>query len=717
MMSSKPAAQEPGPASCAGWAVIKREQRIKAQTMKKLYGSSLFFSIFLFVHTGLVAQSYDLSRHNDRWVIQPDGSIEWKINKHLPHYDHIEMSGERVSMWVQYGVDTSGRPVLNRTMVFPTFRLLPERTIASMMYNVTDEELPRILINDHLLKAGTYNAAVATDQPEEVSFIRLKGIIQITSRIGREKSITLMRTLFPSVDKPMAIEKWVFINTGKQPAKVEMEYQNRETRPAAERTTPVQHSFFISTVNEGIKNIAPGDSAVFAVVYQAVNANNIFIKPIVEAELTARNNRIQQFLSLLQLETPDTILNTAFAFAKIRAAESIYKTKGGYLHSPGGLRYYAAIWANDQAEYVNPFFAFLGDDIANKSAMNAYRWFAKYMNPDYKPIPSSIISEGDGVWQGAKDRGDMAMIAYGAGRYALANGNIDSAKVLWPLIEWCLEYLKRKLTTEGVVYSESDELEGRFPSGKANLNTSSLYYDALRSAAYLGKLLGKPATQTKAYEEQAALLHLNIEKYFGSTIDGFKTYRYYKGNDTLRAWIATPLTVDIFDRKEGTIAALFSPHLWTEDGLASLAGNKTFWDRSTLYGLRGAFAAGETEKALIFLQYFSQRRLLGEHVPYAVEAYPEGNQRHLAAESGLYCRIYTEGMFGMRPTGFNSFNCTPRLPAAWSHMALRNIHSFGNAFDLEVIRAGVGKLIISIKKAGQEKKYTIKEGATQKIQL
>ena len=223
--------------------------------------------------------------------------------------------------------------------------------------------------------------------------------------------------------------------------------------------------------------------------------------------------------------------------------------------------------------------------------------------------------------------------------------------------------------------------------------------------------------QIKNYEKEAETLRSNIEKYFGATVDGFNTYRYYKGNDTLRAWITTPLTVDIFERKEGTIAALFSPRLWTEDGLASLAGNKTFWDRSTLYGLRGAFAAGETEKALTFLKYFSRRRLLGEHVPYAVEAYPEGNQRHLSAESGLYCRIYTEGMFGMRPVGFTSFNCTPRLPAAWGQMALRNIHAFGNIFDIEVARAGTGKLVITIKKDGREKKYTIKEGATQKIDL
>ena len=50
------------------------------------------------------------------------------------------------------------------------------------------------------------------------------------------------------------------------------------------------------------------------------------------------------------------------------------------------------------------------------------------------------------------------------------------------LIEWCLEYLKRNINADSVVFSNSDELEGRFPAGKANLNTSSLYYDALISA-------------------------------------------------------------------------------------------------------------------------------------------------------------------------------------------------------------------------------------------
>jgi hypothetical protein len=207
---------------------------------------------------------------------------------------------------------------------------------------------------------------------------------------------------------------------------------------------------------------------------------------------------------------------------------------------------------------------------------------------------------------------------------------------------------------------------------------------------YLAEELGKGRSTSARYNRQATDLRRNIEKYFGATVQGYETYRYYEGNDRLRAWICTPLTVGIFDRKEGTIEALFSPELWTVDGLASVSGDKTFWDRSTLYALRGVFAAGDTERALEFLKRYSARRLLGNHVPYAVEAYPEGNQRHLSAESGLYCRIFTEGLFGIRPVALNAFTVTPHLPAGWNEMKLRNVHGHGTIFDIEISREDKG---------------------------
>lgn len=678
---------------------------------------ALLFSIVSF-STSLKAQGI-LTPQVDRWGIQSDGSIKWEVNGRLPHKDHIEMAGEKVAIWVEYGLNKAGKSSIFRTVVFPTYRMLPDGTRTHISYSFTDNDLPRFYINNRLLKldSAVNGKGRAGDLSYNIKSISHKGIMRIDAQVGTPVFVSVERNLFPSVDKPMALEKFVFKNVTDQPVTVFMEYLKKEVRTDPTRSKGSQHSIIMGTVNGGNYTLAPGKTTSFTVYYLATDAPDALAAINPEAEEKARENRVSGILDRLQLETPDKVLNTAFNFAKIRATESIYKTKGGYMHGPGGLAYYAAIWANDQAEYVNPFFAFLGDKVGNLSAMNTYRHFARYMNPEYKPIPSSIVAEGDHFWHGAKDRGDMAMIAYGASRYALAFGNIDSARVLWPLIEWSLEYSHRKLNDAGVVTSDSDELENRFSAGKANLSTNTLYYDALRSAAMLGKQLGKPAAQTDAYLQRAALLRNNISKYFAANVEGYETYRYHENLNVLRAWICLPLTVGIFDRKEGTIDALFSPKLWTADGLATEAGKGTFWDRSTLYALRGVLEAGETEKAMDFIRYYSRRRLLGEHVPYPVEAFPEGNQRHLSAESGLYCRIFTEGLFGIRPTGFNTFNCTPRLPKGWKTMSLNKINAFNQEFDMTVNRIGSDKLTVVINRNGKKQKYTLKDGSTQVIKL
>ncbi|RPD38127.1 hypothetical protein EG028_26520 [Chitinophaga barathri] len=673
-----------------------------------------------FYTTGFTRAQTVLPAQQDRWTIQDNGSIRWDVSGRLPHTDHIEMSGEKVSIWVRYGLDSIGRSNVYRTVVFPTFRMTPDGTRTHISASFTDTELPKMYVNNRLVNMELIKNGPGRngELSYNVKSYDQSGIMHISAQAGTPAFVNIERTLYPSVDKPMALETFTFKNITGQPVTVTMEYLRKEVRTDAKRSKGSQHSIIMGSVKEGTETVAPGQSVSFSVFYLATDTpgNLAAIDP--PAEENARAQRVAGIKEKLQLETPDKILNTAFAFAKLRATESIFKTKGGYMHGPGGLAYYAAIWANDQAEYINPFFAFLGDQTGNLSAMNAYRHFARFMNDNYKPIPSSIVAEGDATWHGAKDRGDQAMIAYGASRYALTFGNVDSAKVLWPLIEWCLEYSRRKINDQGVVNSDSDELENRFSAGKANLSTNILYYDALRSASMLGRQLGKPASQTDTYLKQAATLRTNIEKYFGANVEGFDTYRYHEGLEKLRAWICLPLTVGIMDRKEGTIQALFSPRLWTADGLATEAGKGTFWDRSTLYALRGVLQAGETEKAMDFIRYYSRRRLLGEHVPYPVEAYPEGNQRHLSAESGLYCRIYLEGLFGIRPTGFTAFDCTPRLPKDWDHMALRKISAFGQVFDLEVARGSKGKLDVTVKKdGGAVKKYAIKDGATLAVKL
>ncbi|HEY3389880.1 MAG TPA: hypothetical protein VGK38_09935, partial [Prolixibacteraceae bacterium] len=511
--------------------------------------------------------------------------------------------------------------------------------------------------------------------------------------------------------------KYEMINNGNKPVTVEIPDINILSRTQSDEGTDGSYTLQIQSKNHGAFVLQPKETVKFYLCFSGRKQGQDFSNADIEIELNKRNTLLSRFDDNLVLETPDVTLNRAFAFAKIRAAESIYQTKGGPMHGPGGLSYYAAIWANDQAEYINPFFPYLGYDYGIESALNAYRHFARFMNPEYKPIPSSIVAEGTDIWNGAGDRGDGAMIAYGASRFALSLGDRKTAEELWPLIEWCLEFNKRKINPKGVVGSDSDELEGRFPAGKANLCTSSLYFDALNSAYFLGESLGKNKKQLADYKLQAATLKSNIEKYFGAKVMGFDTYQYYEGNDKLRAWICIPLTVNIFDRKRATIDALFSPELWTDDGLASQSGDKTYWDRSTLYALRGVFAAGDIDRGLKFLQYYSNRRLLGEHVPYPVEAYPEGNQRHLSAESGLYCRIFTEGLFGIRPVALNSFTITPQLPNAWNYMKFKRVHGYQKEYDISVEREGDKiRLTITCGKTVTFSKL-IKNGTTHTIVL
>lgn len=641
-----------------------------------------------------------------RWHITPDGGITWDVQPGAAHEDQIEMSGRKVSLIVNYGVRQDGSPApFRRQLVFPALRTIPNDTHASLQYPFGEDAAPRFFVNGRPVRG------------EVVTSIRLRGLLYFHSVLGPRKDVALTRTLFPSTTKPAALETYTFQNNSAKPITVEVENTQKVVRTAPQKGVDGEYIISSRTLDDGLRTLPPGESATFAVLFSARRSGDPELTIDPSAEESARKERIDSFLSKLILETPDPVLNTAFGFAKIRTTESVYETKGGMMHGPGGGTYYAAFWANDQAEYANPFFPFLGDAVANESAINSFRHFARYINPDYKPIPSSIVAEGASFWNGAGDRGDMAMIAYGAARFALAYADPKTARELWPLIEWCLEYCRRKVNAQGVVASDSDELEGRFPAGKANLCTSSLYYDALNSSRMLGTQLGLPPALLDDYEKRAKAMRSAINDYFGASVAGFDTYRYYEGNTVLRAWICIPLTVGIQDRKAGTIDALFSPALWTPNGLATQAGDKTFWDRSTLYALRGVFAAGETQRALDYLTYYSKLRLLGDHVPYPVEAWPEGNQRHLAAESALYCRIFTEGLFGIRPTGFHSFTITPRLPRDWPAMKLKSIHAFGADFDLEVTRVGAKLKVDALSNGKILRSQTIDDGASAAVQL
>ena len=658
---------------------------------------------------------------SQRWEIRPGGrDIVWKVGSDIPHDDHIEMSGERMAFVLRWGIDPNGAFRQERSLVFPLLRTVPNDTHASLMYRMATD-IPSLL--------GVNGLALQAERVEQVS---VDGALTVRSLWGVGKMnvgsardtkpvpvVEMTRTIFPSRNLPLMCEHYVLRNVGRKPLAVYIpEFSQAVTTDPAKGVTG---SYVVrgDLAGSGTFTLAPADSLAFDAVFQAYRSGEEPLRPDVAAEYAARMEFVHGCIDAnLVLETPDPVIDTEFRYAKLRAAESIIETRGGYMHAPGGESYYAAVWANDQAEYVNPFFPFLGYGTGNESALNSFRHFARFMNPGYEPLPSSIIAEGDDIWNGAGDRGDAAMIACGAARYALARGSRAEAEELWPLIEWCLEYCRRKLTADGVVASDTDELEGRFPTGEANLCTSTLYYDALLSAVPLGRELGVRPTVTARYAAEAGALAKAIDAHFGGEVGGYDTYRYYDGNTLLRSWICMPLIVGLRERCEGTVRALLSPELLTDDGLLTEQGGATFWDRSTLYALRGIYNAGYADRATEMLHCYSQRRLLGDHVPYPIEAWPEGSQRHLSAESGLYCRIVTEGLFGIRPAGLRSFDLTPGMPSAWERMSLRRIRAFDADFDISVGREVGGKLRITVMQAGKKPKiYRAAPGATIRVKL
>ena len=646
----------------------------------------------------------------NRWAIQPDGkTIRMEVSKEkLPHSDHVEMSGKMMATVLYWGVDEHSRFSVDRSLVFPMLRTVPNNTHASLMIRQGLDVVAQLRINNN-------NRLFF-----RTKYVELNGLMCVVEEHRASTyGLEVERVIFPTMEQQMLCEHYVLRNTGTIAYALQIPELNQVITTDAARGVKGSYKIVSTTKGGGVYNVKPGEEVEFDLVIEGINneQQSLAASVDVKALLAERMNYIAHVDNNLILETPDKVIDTEFRYAKIRASESICKTKGGYMHAPGGESYYAAIWANDQAEYVNPFFPFLGYDVGNESAINSYRHFARFMNDEWKPIPSSIIAEGIDIWNGAGDRGDAAMIAYGASRYALTRGSKAEAEELWPLIEWCLEYSRRQINEHGVVKSDRDELEGRFPSGPANLCTSTLYYDALISSAHLSRELGMSSKVYADLMKRAKAMRSAIESYFGATVQGYETYRYYEGNDILRSWICMPLCVGIYDRAEATMDAMFKSDLYTKDGLLTAQNSETFWDRSTLYAFRGGYAAGYADFMTKELSYYSNRRLLGDHVPYPIEAWPEGSQRHLSAESGLYCRIITEGMFGIRPTGMRAFELKPEIPTDWEYASLKNVRAFGGSFDIDVKRVG-DKLQVTVKEqGGKTQTFNIKQGKTINVKL
>ena len=601
--------------------------------------------------------------------------------------DHIEMSGFYSSSILSYGRDKKGRLRLMKHLIVPTLRVQPNVTQSSFCFNFNFSPAD-IKVNHKAVK----------EYPMEIS---VKGNLKINS--STDTDVGIIREFLPAVNQPALIEVINISNNGSDDCNIEICLKPFSKKlPSCLCVDGAITAKCISAFDDDFKassqenrNLILKSKEIikFYCVYYAYQKKDLADFSIAK-EIEARRKFIDEMFTSLRLEAPVKELNAQFAHCVLRGSESIFKTKSGLMHSPGGGNYYAALWTNDQCEYANPFFPFSGYAAGIEQSINCYSLYETYMDKSDKPmrdkraLVTSIISEGIDFWNGAGDRGDSEMYAYGISRFLLEMSDEKLIYRFWDNLAWCLDFTLSRKTMDGIIASDSDELENRFESGNANLFTSCIAYDALGNAAILADIVGENAHKSLWLKERAELKD-NIEKYFGRIVEGFDTYRYYDGNVYLRSWICMPLTVEIFDRADETVKALFSPKLYYDGMMRSTSDHNTTWDRSLLFALRGTFLAGKAEKGIKETVNYCKNRLLGSHAPYSYEAYPEGNRAHLAAESLLFARVVTEGLFGLRAVGMNKLRIKPQLTEICSEISLFGIKLFSKNFNVTANENGI----------------------------
>lgn len=516
---------------------------------------------------------------------------------------------------------------------------------------------------------------------------------KLTMRYAMQQGLEATRTVYPSVDKALVIEEWELCNRSGKELEVQVMEGRKQSEPV-NRGVTVWHC----PAHE-LKKMMPESVLRFHTNVQAHADDMTDLKVDGDAESKARRALVDAaWNGPGRLEVPDPMLTAAYALQKLHVLEAPIKTHRGLITHNGSLTYTPGIWANDPVEYSSPLFPFFGDKVLNEASMNMYRiWLSHCQEHGIDPFPGSFEHEELKLTQ--RDRGDDAMVLYGLSKFLLFQGSRKAAEEMWPLIEFSVASVEKHINADFVVASKTDEMEGRYPTGEANLSTSALAYGGYIHAARVARALGKEEV-ARSYEAKAGRLAMAIEVFFGAEVEGYATYRYFKDNTILRGWILLPLAMDIRDRESGTVAALMSDKLWPErergGDLLAASDRKTEWGRETYYALRVLFKAGKTEATLDLTRKVVQAQIFGPRGPY-----PDEDAIDMLCPGSLYPRVFTEGMFGISPLGFDRFECTPWLPASWPKMALRDVRAFGCAWDLVVERDGAQQKVTVVREGKQ----------------
>jgi len=258
------------------------------------------------------------------WKIM-DQSLVWEVKPGQVHCDRIEFSGLHCDMIVQYGVREDGGLLLARQAYFPMLRTIPNDTHGTFCFDA--KEVAPLLVK---------NAVQIVEYPR---VIRIDGTLTVES--DTKEGFSVMRRLFPSVDRRFAVERIRVCAT--EAVKLSVSLPNTFVHSYGRGTKGVYVATIAHTAPETF-SLEIGDCIEFDVFYTARIANEKLLLPNGAEEELKRRARISALCDeALVLETGCEEIDVMTRFAKLRAGESIFETLTGNYHSPGGGPFYGAV--------------------------------------------------------------------------------------------------------------------------------------------------------------------------------------------------------------------------------------------------------------------------------------------------------------------------------------------------------------------------------------
>lgn len=157
-----------------------------------------FFTCCILIVVSFCFYNNSYAQQQHRWQLNSSRGITWNIKPKDAHNDHIEMSGKFISAFLRYGVTDDQRFQLTRTLVWPMLRTIPNNTHASLIRSFSIDPVNMLTVNKR--EAGA----------EKVCEIIIDGKLTVKSAFNN--GLNVVRTLFPSTDLLVFIEKYELIN-------------------------------------------------------------------------------------------------------------------------------------------------------------------------------------------------------------------------------------------------------------------------------------------------------------------------------------------------------------------------------------------------------------------------------------------------------------------------------------------------------------------------